>query len=268
MRQIVIPGTKMNVSRFIFGTDRLFSLGPQHKRIALLDKAVEAGFSHFDTAPYYGFGFAERDLAPVLKRYGHVTVTTKVGIYPAGGLHQSALSVLIRKAGGRLLPTLSRPIIDFSLKRAQAALEGSLLRLGRERVDLYTLHAPRPHMLSCDEWRRWLEDMRQQGKVGAFGMALTASDLESFLTMPEAPLEVIQVEDSLGRHEADVLLRHGRELQITFGYVRGARQAGDTTDFLAVLAGALDRNRYGAIIVTTSKEDRLGQYARLLEQAT
>lgn len=266
MQQVVIPGTNLSVSRFIFGTDRLFTLGRQHKRIALLDKAVEAGFSHFDTAPYYGFGFAERDLGAILKRYPHVTVTTKVGIYPPGGLHQPALSVFLRKAGGRVFPALSRPTIDFSLQRAKAALEGSLRRLGRARVDLYTLHEPRVDMLSCDEWRRWLETMQQEGKVGAFGLALPARDLEQFLATPEAPIDVIQIEDSLARREADLVTAHGRPLQITYGYVRGARQAGDVESVPEILAKALQRNRDGAIIATTSKQHRLAQYASLLEQ--
>eukprot|EP01037_Dinobryon_pediforme_P015544 gene15544-15691_t len=254
-RLVTLAGTSLSLSRFVFGTDRLFNVGAKAKRIALLDQAVEAGFTHFDTAPYYGFGHAERDLAVILRRHPHVTVTTKVGIYPAGGTRQPELSVLVRKACGRFIPALSRPAIDFSLGRAMIALDGSLRRLGRDHIDLYTLHEPEAHLMASDEWRRWLEDMTQQGKIGAFGMALTAERLEPFLSIAAAPVDVIQIEDSLDRREADIVRQLGRTPGITYGYVRGAKRAGDSRPVPDILASALARNPSGAVIVTTGKPE-------------
>jgi D-threo-aldose 1-dehydrogenase len=139
MEAITIPNTDFSVSRFIFGTGSLFNAGPLLKRLAVLEAAVEHGFTHFDAAPYYGFGMAERDLAHVLRKHHALTVTTKVGIYPPGGEQRSALSVLFRKTGGKVFPALSRPTVDFSLQRAQWSLEGSLRRLGRDCIDVYML---------------------------------------------------------------------------------------------------------------------------------
>lgn len=62
MRRIILPGTALSVSRFIFGTASLFRAGRRSERLRLLDAAYDHGLTHFDTAPYYGFGSAERDL--------------------------------------------------------------------------------------------------------------------------------------------------------------------------------------------------------------
>jgi hypothetical protein len=40
MKTTTIPGTNLVCSRFIFGTDRLFSVGSRSRRIALLEAAV------------------------------------------------------------------------------------------------------------------------------------------------------------------------------------------------------------------------------------
>ena len=266
MRKVVIPGTDLSTSRFIFGTASLFQVGTRQTRRRLLDAAVEHGFLHFDTAPYYGFGHAERDLAPVLKAHPEVKVTTKVGIYSAGGEAQSAASVLLRKIGGKVLARLSRPDRSFDLKRARASLEGSLRRLGREHIDLYMLHEPELHLLDCAEWLGWLESVRLSGKVGRFGLAVTALQLQPFLASNSPLTNVVQILDSLDRREADILPTHQRPLQITYGYISAARRAGDvTTTVPELLRLALRRNAHGAIIVSTGRPGRLGQYARIPE---
>jgi hypothetical protein len=63
-------------------------------------------------------------------------VTTKTGLCSAGGEEQSALSVFLPKAGGKLLPALSTPTIDLSVARAQHTLEGSLRRRGRDCIGM------------------------------------------------------------------------------------------------------------------------------------
>lgn len=268
MKTVIIPGTDLSTSRFIFGTASLFRAGSRRTRRHLLDAAVQHGFLHFDTAPYYGFGYAERDLAPLLKAHPDVRVTTKVGLYSAGGESQSQASVLLRKIGGKALPRLSRPVRSFDLKRARAALEGSLRRLGREHIDLYMLHEPELHLLEPAEWLDWLESLRRSGQVGRFGLALTARQLQPFLQSKSPLADVVQVVDSLEQREADILTSHQRPLQITFGYVSAALRAGDTTAVPELLRLALQRNAHGAIIVSTRRPERLDQYARISEAAT
>jgi D-threo-aldose 1-dehydrogenase len=267
MRRIVLPGADVSVSRFIFGTASLFNVRGERQRIALLEAAVDAGFSHFDTAPYYGFGMAERNLAQVLKRHSHVTVTTKVGIYSPGGEERPAAEIFLRKVAGRFIKKCSRPTIDFELARARNALEGSLRRLGRDHVEIYMLHAPQIELLNADEWRRWLEQQVKSGVIGAFGIAAaTADSIQGFLEKDPALARVVQAPDSLDLREADVLGKFGRPLQITYGYVSSARSRGDNRPVTEILSGALRRNSTGAIIISSRRRERLGQYAQVLEE--
>lgn len=263
VKQLVVPGTDLTLSRFVFGTSSLFSVGSAAKRRRLLEAALDHGFTHIDTAPYYGFGMAERDLRPVLAAHPAVTVTTKVGIYSPGGERQPALGILLRKAGGRALPALSRPAVDWSLARARTALEGSLQRLGRTSIDLYMLHEPQLALLQAEEWLRWLEREVAAGRVRRFGIAVEPQHLPAFLAAASPLAGIVQTLDSLAGQEADILPRHGRPLQITYGYISAALRAGGAVDIPALLTRALKRNAAGAVIVSTGRVERLAQYAAL-----
>jgi D-threo-aldose 1-dehydrogenase len=265
VRKLIIPGTELETSRFIFGTGSLLRVGSVRARRRLLDAAVHHGFLHFDTAPYYGFGIAECDLAPVLRANRTVKVTTKVGIYSPGGESQSSVSVLIRKVGGRLFPALSRPTSSFELGRARRCLESSLRRLGRDHIDLYLLHEPELQQIDTSAWLDWLDSLKKSGQIGHYGLALTADRLKPFLAAQSALAEVVQVPDSLADREANVLAAHGRSLQITYGYVSGARARGDQTPVPQLLQLATRRNPHGPIVVGTTRFDRVSQYVQLPE---
>jgi len=263
MRQVILPGTDISLSRFSFGTGSRFNIASA-KRAHLLAAAFDHGFTHFDTAPYYGFGIAERDLKPLLKAHPNITVATKVGLYSPGGEAQSAALVSLRKAAGKVLPTLSRPEADFNVARARKALEGSLKRLGRERIDLYLLHEPEPQLLNTEEWLRWLES--EKSRVAYFGIAVSAGRLRLFFASGSPPWPVIQTTDSIEAREADFLEQHMRPIQITYGYVRAAMRAGNM-DVASVLTQALRRNRMGSVIVSTRKTERLRQYGEICDAA-
>lgn len=263
MQRVILPGTDVAVPRFIFGTASLFNVGSRTSRRRVLDAAYDHGLTHFDTAPYYGFGAAERDLRPLLARNPDAAVTTKVGIYSPGGERQPDALVFARKAVGRLVPAISAPERDWSVTRARGALDGSLRRLGRERIDLYMLHEPDLGSLHTDEWLRWLDDEVAAGRVRRFGIASDAERLAPFLAAPSRLIDIVQTTDSLDGRDADVLVACGRPLQITYGYVSAAKRRHAAVDVPAILAGALERNRSGAVIVSTGRPDRMRQYADL-----
>jgi aryl-alcohol dehydrogenase-like predicted oxidoreductase len=263
MHRVLLKGTILTVSRFGLGTSGLFNVGSSRRRQRLIAAAYDHGITHFDTAPYYGFGVAERDLKAALAHHPDATIATKVGIYPPGEADQTAFAVLLRKAGGKLLSALSKPVVDWSVERARASLNGSLRRLGRERIDLYLLHEPEAHLLATDEWHTWLSSERD--RVAAFGIACEAARLPPFLADDHPLSKVVQCSDSLGCREADVLRRAGRSLQITYGYISAAAREPDF-DPEAVLAGALRRNREGCVLVSTSKEERFRAYADIAEK--
>jgi D-threo-aldose 1-dehydrogenase len=265
VRKLLIPGTDLQSSRFIFGTSSLLTVGTRTARRRLLEAAVEHGFMHFDTAPYYGFGAAERDLAPLLKAQPKVCVTTKVGIYSPGGEEQPDMVVYMRKLGGKVFPDLARPTKSFDLNLARRSLEGSLRRLGRDCIDLYMLHEPEIELVAVGDWVDWLVACQRRGQIRYFGLALTAQRLGPFLSASSPLAQVVQVFDSLNAHEADILGKHSRPLQITYGYVSSARATGEIRSVEDVLRQAALRNPHGPIIVSTRRLERVEQYARLQE---
>lgn len=261
MKQIVLPGTDLSVSRFSFGTGSLVRVLSQSERARLLAAAHEAGFTHFDTAPYYGYGLAERELGAFLASRPDVTITTKVGLYSPGGEESSTAAIVARKIAGRVFPALTKPVVDFAVARAKASLDASLRRLRRARVDVFLLHEAEISLIDTDEWLRWLEGERD--RVGHFGIALATQRLRPFLDAHHPLARIVQTQDSLDGREADVLAAHGRTMQFTYGYMSSRAGADPCT----VLAGALNRNRTGSVIVSTTKAERLQHYVNTLRDS-
>ncbi|NBB52498.1 hypothetical protein GVN24_29900 [Rhizobium sp. CRIBSB] len=269
VRRVSLGSEGVTVSRFIFGTAGLFNVkGGPNERLRLLEAAADAGLTHFDTAPLYGFGLAESDLGAAFSKRPDVSITTKVGLFAPGGEDQGNRTVWLRKAAGKLLPPLSKAIADLSLERARTSVEGSLRRLKRDRIEILMLHEPDAAMLDTEGWQRWLEDLKSAGKIGDFGLALDDVRLAPFIDAKSPLLDLVQTTDSLDRHEADVLIKAGRPLQITYGYVSAASARSPETSVADVLGAALRRNTDGAVIVSTRRADRLSQYAAILDAAS
>jgi aryl-alcohol dehydrogenase-like predicted oxidoreductase len=261
MRLIQLPGTDLQVSRFAFGTASLHHLGGARAQLEHLEAAAAAGFSHFDTAPLYGFGGAEAALGSVFGDNAPVTITTKVGLYPPGGGNQGHWAMLARKGAGRLWPAMSRAVADFGVARARASLESSLKRLKRAGLDLLLLHEPVHGLVDTDEWQRWLET--ETGRVRHFGVAGPARTVAPFVTGGDRLARVVQLSDGLETRDADVVTDAGRPLQLTYGYFssdRGGRSGAETA------AGALARNRTGAILVYSRDRSRIAEFAAIEAQ--
>src|SRR5258708_3808860 len=109
MRQVVLPGTSIRVSRLSLGTGSLHHLRTSRARQALLTAAYDNGFTHFDSAPSYGFGTAEQELGRFISGGSRrITIATKIGLYPPRGSRPSLASVWGRKMAGRMFPACSR----------------------------------------------------------------------------------------------------------------------------------------------------------------
>src|ERR1700733_3571333 len=133
MQLVRLENTTMTLSRLAFGTTKIQYLRDATRPEHLIQTAFDAGFTHFDTAPYYGFGIAETTLGAFTRARHDITISTKVGLYPPGRTDQSSNLVWARKLAGKLIPYLSKPTVDFSVGRARESLRGSLRRLRRDR---------------------------------------------------------------------------------------------------------------------------------------
>lgn len=267
MKIIKLPDTNLWVSRFIFGTGSLHHLGGLRDQVAHLHAAYDAGFRHFDTAPLYGFGQAEQALGAAFRAdstYGNgISLTTKVGLYPPGGASQSRIGMVARKALGKAVSSISRPQADWAVARARASLDDSLRRLRRDRVELLLLHEPNDALIETDEWLGWLEE-ETGNRIIHFGICGGISRLAPFVNSKSQFARILQAPDSIGNRESDQLVSNGRLPQLTYGYLSSIAE-GDSVETL--LSGALSRNRYGAILVSTRARSRLESFANLADSA-
>jgi aryl-alcohol dehydrogenase-like predicted oxidoreductase len=119
---------------------------------AVVDAALDAGVTFFDTADIYGreFGLSERMLGEALRgRRGEATIASKFG-------HSEVESGLANGAAKG-----SRAYI-------RAAVEASLTRLGTETIDLYQLHTP-DESTPIEETLAALDELVREGKVREIG---------------------------------------------------------------------------------------------------
>src|SRR3979411_1088707 len=150
--------TGMQVSVLGFGCGAVGGMmvrGDPADQERIVARAIEAGVNYFDTAVQYGDGESENNLGRILQRLkpANAAVGTKVRLPPADF--------------GRIADAVT------------ASLEGSLARLGLDRVDIFHLHNPVTLQgggtsLSVrqvlDEVVPAFERLRQQGKIRFLGL--------------------------------------------------------------------------------------------------
>lgn len=177
------------------GTSPLFGLGcapignlytevADDDATATVAAALDRGIRFFDTAPHYGAGVSEIRLGRALRGVDRasVAIATKVGRR-------------IVAADGRTVPTGGTgtgTVGDLSADGVLRSLEGSLMRLGTDRIDLLYLHDPE----DIDEALRTavpaLQRLRDEGVVRAIGAGMVrAGDLARLVR--EADLDVAMI---------------------------------------------------------------------------
>ncbi|MDX6643271.1 MAG: D-threo-aldose 1-dehydrogenase, partial [Solirubrobacteraceae bacterium] len=62
MRAVTLPGTEFETTALGFGCAELYRAASAAERRRLLETAHSLGIRHFDVAPMYGLGLAEREL--------------------------------------------------------------------------------------------------------------------------------------------------------------------------------------------------------------
>ncbi len=116
--------------------------------IKLLHKAVDLGYSYFDTAEVYGPHTNEELLGEALKGYkDKIIINTKFGFYYPFGKQQ----------------------LDSSRKSIMRAIDGSLKRLQRDCIDLYTQHRVDIDT-PIEEVAETMKDLVKMGKIKAWAL--------------------------------------------------------------------------------------------------
>lgn len=115
-----------------------------------LHAALDAGVQVFDTAPAYGAGHSERLLGSALKGRHDAVIVTKLGV----GIDEKT-----RQVTGE----------DIDPGNVSIAIEASLARLQRERIDVMLLHLNSLAVEKADGIFDAMEQAVTAGKLGAFG---------------------------------------------------------------------------------------------------
>ncbi|TXH45262.1 MAG: aldo/keto reductase [Actinobacteria bacterium] len=185
-----------------------FAYGPadEQESLRVLDRALELGVNHWDTADLYGMGANEELLATALAgRRDDVFLATKFGNVFDRSLtsHQDLVAA---QAGW---------IVDGTPAYARACLEASLTRLGVDHVDLFYLHRV-DDRVPIEETVGAMADLVGAGKTRYIGLSEVVPD-----TLRRAhavhPITAVQNEFSLWtRDYAETVLPVTAELGIAF----------------------------------------------------
>ncbi len=189
MRTRALGRTGLRVSEMSLGTWGLS--GDAYGKVEaadarkVIERAVEIGFTLFDTSDAYGAGAMEKLLGEVLAPYPHVTIVTKIGTDRTTD------------------PARKRFDADY----LRAAAERSTKRLGRDRLDVCLLHNPSASAVTVGESADVLKELKKDGLVRHWGVAAGDSDVARAAARRGA--EVIEIMVSRAGVLARSVLAHG-----------------------------------------------------------
>jgi aryl-alcohol dehydrogenase-like predicted oxidoreductase len=140
---VTVGGTGVRVSPLCFGTMSFGDEADESGSGKMFARCRDAGINFFDTANVYGGGVSETILGKLIAGSRDDLVITSKVFFPTGG---------DVNAGG------------LSRRHISRAVEGSLERLGTDRLDFYFVHAF-DELTPIEETLRALDDLRRQGKI-------------------------------------------------------------------------------------------------------
>jgi aryl-alcohol dehydrogenase-like predicted oxidoreductase len=151
----------------------------ESERERVIERALDMGFTLIDTADAYGSGRMERVIGRAIAGRDDVIVVTK------GGTDRTTLP----------------PRKRFDAEYLRLSVERSLLRLGRERIDVYLLHNPSEASLTAGNAIDELVSLKKAGKIGQWGVSI--GDVEVGRAALRRGAEVIELPYSL-LHPSDL----------------------------------------------------------------
>lgn len=181
VKTVALGRTGITCSAVGLGTSALggeFGEVPERDAMDTVASALAAGITLFDSAPAYGSTSSETRLGKALS-----------------GVPRDAY-VLSTKAG-KTTDETGRDHFDFSADAIRLSVEGSLERLGVDRIDIVHLHdferEGGAHLeQALGEGMATLRELRDDGRVGAVGAGIYALDVWKRV-LSEASVDVVLV---------------------------------------------------------------------------
>lgn len=158
----------------------------------LLNRAIDVGYDHLDTARIYGLGVSEQLIGDALHgRRRHFYLASKTGIIVDGDQRR----------------------IDCRPEVIRGALEESLRLLRTDHIDLYYLHR-RDFTIPIEESVGALAELVKEGKIGGIGLSeMSAQTLRKAQAVH--PITAMQNEYSLWTRNVEIgVLEACRELGV------------------------------------------------------
>jgi aryl-alcohol dehydrogenase-like predicted oxidoreductase len=168
---------------------------PHADRIRLLERALDLGIDHLDTANIYGLGKNEELLGDaVMGRRADFLLASK-------------MAITVRDDGKRG--------IDCSPQAIARSIDESLARLKTDRIDLYYMHRFDP-AVPVAEMAGAMARLIEAGKIGGYGVSeWSATHIRE--AHAECPMAAVQTEYSLWTRQPEIaVLETTRELGIAF----------------------------------------------------
>ncbi|HYD73068.1 MAG TPA: aldo/keto reductase, partial [Candidatus Binatia bacterium] len=157
--------------------------------MTLLETAYACGIRHFDTARMYSSGESEGVLGELARQCRQeLTIVTKAGIAPASRFARG----VNKFAATFRLPRPATSVGRFEVAQVQRSVETSLRKLRTDHVEALLLHEIRAHEVH-DDLKRLLDGLRQDGKVGAYGIATSIEESELIMDAHPELCDVVQV---------------------------------------------------------------------------
>jgi aryl-alcohol dehydrogenase-like predicted oxidoreductase len=206
-----LGNSELMVAPIGLGCNRHLDLGDD-AAAASIQKALDLGINHFDSADMYGFGAGEIFLGKALKgRRDEAVIASKFGF--------------VRAEDGKM-SFVGTP------EYVREACDASLARLGLDHIDLYYQHRIDPNIAIEETWGAMVE-LVTAGKVGALAISnATAEQIRRAHSVHA--LAAVQMEYSLiERGQEAEILPLCKELGITFvafGPLSFSLLGGEVTD--------------------------------------
>lgn len=122
----------------------------KEEAIKILDAAYETEINFIDTADIYNDGNSELAIGEYIKKHpNHFYITTKCG---------------------RALDPHTAEM--YTPQAIEAFVEGSLERMGLEKLDMILLHCPPTEVYEKDEVFHKLDELKKKGKIAGYGVSI------------------------------------------------------------------------------------------------
>lgn len=180
MKQVNLGGLSVSAEGLgCMGMSSVYGAADWDESVATIQRAIDLGVTHIDTANGYGIGHNEvlvgRAVAGSSAGRDGVTIATKVGMDFTTGR--------------------GKVVIKNDPDYIKAAADASLLRLGTDVIDLYYLHRVNPKVPLEDSVGA-LGELVAEGKVRAIGLSeVTGEQLRAAYAIH--PIAAVQSEYSL-----------------------------------------------------------------------